>query len=46
VNHPVAWRGVVLLTFGLDEEEYLVEFFGQDYVHYKQSTGTGLPFIR
>lgn len=29
----------------VEEEEYLIRFFGQDYVKYKQQTGVGIPFI-
>lgn len=29
-----------------DEEESLVQFFGEDYVEFKKSVGTGLPFIQ
>lgn len=28
------------------EELTLVAFFGQDYVEYRERTGTGIPFIR
>jgi protein-S-isoprenylcysteine O-methyltransferase len=28
-----------------DEELSLVEFFGQDYIHYQNKVATGLPFI-
>lgn len=27
------------------EEALLVEFFGEDYTHYKQKVGTGIPFV-
>lgn len=29
-----------------EEEIYLLNFFGEDYVCYQKTTGTGLPFIR
>ena len=35
-----------LLTFCVDEEQDLVKFFGDDYRDYRQSVGTGIPFIR
>lgn len=28
------------------EEEYLIKFFGQDYVKFRKSTGVGIPFIK
>lgn len=28
-----------------DEELYLLQFFGEEYVNYQESVGTGLPFI-
>ncbi len=29
-----------------EEEEYLIQFFKEDYVEYKKRVGTGIPFIR
>ena len=28
-----------------EEEIYLLDFFGEDYVNYQNRVGTGLPFI-
>jgi len=39
-----SWR---FFKVRIDEEEvYLLNFFGMDYVDYQQKVGTGLPFIK
>lgn len=30
----------------VQEEGFLVEFFGEDYLRFRKTTGTGIPFIR
>lgn len=30
----------------MEEEMYLLNFFGEDYVTYQKKVGTGLPFIK
>ena len=30
----------------IDEEELLIQFFGDEYVEYKRRVGTGIPFIK
>ncbi|KAJ1967370.1 farnesyl cysteine-carboxyl methyltransferase [Dispira parvispora] len=49
--NPISWIGyvIVLSKFFYDripyEEEYLVQFFGEDYVNYKATTAALVPFL-
>lgn len=36
---------VVQYADRLEEEKFLVRFFGDDYVQYRKRVGTGLPFM-
>jgi len=40
----VAWRFFNQRI--MDEEKYLITFFGVDYVRYQQRVPVGLPYIR
>lgn len=36
---------LMLMLLCIGEEEYLVAFFGEDYVQYRKKTWVGIPFI-
>ncbi len=41
----VLLKGRAFIYQPADEEQALVRFFGQDYVHYRANVGTKIPFI-